>query len=66
MRNYDVYFEIFGKKMKTRVLAKNEIEAKESIKNAIKYHKVVMPNEYFNEAMDNLDIIGDFFKNRKQ
>jgi hypothetical protein len=41
MKNYDVYFEIFGKKMKVRILAENEEKAKEKVKNKIIFHKII-------------------------
>lgn len=41
MKYYDVYFEIYGKKLKTHVVAKNENEAKEFIKNKIVFHKII-------------------------
>ena len=40
MKTYAVYFEIFGKKMKTDVLANSEEEAKTAIRNKVIFHKV--------------------------
>jgi hypothetical protein len=40
MKEYRVYFEIFGKKMKTTVEAVSENQAKEMIKNRIIFHKI--------------------------
>ena len=40
LNKYTVYFELFGKKMKTDVEAKNEEHAKEIIKSKIIIHKV--------------------------
>ncbi len=40
MKEYTVYFEIFGKKMKTTVRAFNEEQAKAFVKNKIVFHKV--------------------------
>lgn len=40
MKNYKIYFEIYGKKMQTTVLAKNEHDAMDSVKNKIKFIKV--------------------------
>ena len=37
---YTVYFEIYGKKMKATIEANSEKEAKELIKNKIKFHKI--------------------------
>lgn len=42
---YTIYFEIYGKKMKTTVQARNETEAKETIKNKIKFIKIVKDND---------------------
>jgi len=41
MKPYDVYFEIFGKKMKTTVSAGTEALAKKAVRNKIKFHRVV-------------------------
>lgn len=40
-RNFKVYFEIYGKKMKTTIQADTEAEAKDIIRNKIIFHKVV-------------------------
>ena len=39
-KQYEVWFEVYGKKMKTTVLAKHEIEAKELIRKQIIFYKV--------------------------
>lgn len=39
---YTVYFEIFGKKMKTTVEAKSEEDAKYLVMGKIVWHKVVV------------------------
>jgi hypothetical protein len=39
-KQYEVWFEVYGKKMKTTVLAKHEIEAKELIRQQIIFYKV--------------------------
>jgi hypothetical protein len=39
-KQYEVWFEVYGKKMKTTVLAKHEIEAKEIIRKQIIFYKV--------------------------
>jgi hypothetical protein len=62
MRNYKVYFEIFGKKMVSNQLAKNENDAKMMVKDKIKFHKVELAKEPFNGAMDILDLINGNFK----
>ena len=50
---YDVYFEIYGKKMKATVEANSEEDAKYLVRGKIKFHKVVEIRE--------LGDIGDFF-----
>lgn len=57
MRNFDVYFEIGGKKMKTRVIAENEEGAKKEVQNKILFHKIEKPKEEFNEVMDIMEDI---------
>lgn len=54
MKTYQVYFEIYGKKLKTSVLAKNENQAKEIIKEKIVFHKITI------EPTNNNDI--DFYE----
>lgn len=55
MRDYDVYFEIFGKKLKTTVLSDSEDHAKEMVKAAIIFHKVDKSKDEFNMAVDMLE-----------
>lgn len=40
MEEYTLYFEIYGKKMKTKVFAESESEAKQKIIDKITWHKV--------------------------
>ena len=40
MKKYTVYFELFGKKMKTTVRASSKIEAQEQILSKVKFYKV--------------------------
>ena len=42
MRNFDVYFEIYGKKMKVRILAENENDAKKEVEKKIIFHKIIL------------------------
>lgn len=37
---YTVYFELFGKKMRTTVQAASKIEAQEQILSKVKFHKI--------------------------
>jgi hypothetical protein len=62
MRNFDVYFELYGKKMKARVMADNEETAKKEVQNRIIFHKVEKPKEEFNEVMDMMDKMNDILK----
>ena len=60
MKNYIVYFEIFGKKMKTTELAETMTEAKQNVINKIKWHKITeKPQDEFNQCIDILDNITD-------
>ena len=45
MKEFTVYFEIYGKKMKTTVTAESEIEARILIRNSITFHKVVLSED---------------------
>jgi len=40
MEYYDIYFEIFGKIMKTTISARSPAEAKEKIISKIKWYKI--------------------------
>ena len=55
---YTVYFEIFGKKMKTTVQAKSEEDAKYQIMGKIIWHKVTTENMYSSKEID--DLLGMF------
>jgi hypothetical protein len=39
MNTYNVYFEIFGKKMKVEIKAKSKQQAEEIVKSKIIFHK---------------------------
>jgi hypothetical protein len=62
MRNFDVYFELYGKKMKCRVMAENENDAKKEVEKKIIFHKVEKPKEEFNDCMDIFDNILNILK----
>lgn len=52
-RNYEVYFEVFGKKMKTTILAESEDDAKKKVLDKVVFHKAgIRKNDAFNESMD--------------
>jgi len=56
MKDFEVCFEIYGKKMKTTVYASNETAAKKIIMEKIIFHKVV-------EKVDDNKDIKDFMGN---
>jgi hypothetical protein len=60
---YDVYFEIYGKKMRATVQAETMTEAKQKVTNKIIFHKIVDKEptdmDNINNAMDEImDILG--------
>ena len=57
MRKYTVYFEMYGKKMKTSVMAQNIEHAKWLVTNQIVFHKVVP----IVEQQDDVEFLKDFF-----
>jgi ASC-1-like (ASCH) protein len=54
MKTYIVYFEIFGKKMKTEVKAHDPAKARQKVIDKLIFHKV--------EVKDNVGDIPDIFK----
>jgi hypothetical protein len=46
MKTYTIFFEIFGKKMKTTVEAENIEQAKIKIKEKVVFHKVEKNNTF--------------------
>jgi hypothetical protein len=52
MKSYTIWFEFFGKKMKTTVLAQNQKEAREKLLNKIIIHQVRPSDD---------DFVKDFF-----
>lgn len=62
-KNFTVYFEMFGRKMKTTVLAENEQQAKSQVFLKIKFHSVQeTKDDTFNDIMDALGNLHDFLK----
>jgi hypothetical protein len=55
MREYHVYFELYGKKMRSTVFATNEEQAKEVVREKLTFHKVEKSKSEFNEALDGID-----------
>ena len=61
MKPYDIYFEIFGKKMKTTLEANSEEDAKYRLMGKIIFHKVVVKHNPFggDETLEHLkDLFG--------
>lgn len=51
-----MFFEIYGKKMKAKVMAESPITAQEAVKNKMIFHKVVKDSkDEFNQATDMLE-----------
>lgn len=57
---HTVYFEIYGKKMKTTVEANSEAQAKAVVKSKLKIHKVVAEGDNFGLAKDIMDFLTGF------
>jgi len=67
MKNYIVYFEIFGKKMKTTEPAETMTEAKQNVIDKIKWHKITeKPQDEFNQSIDMLEDIIDILGGKKK
>ena len=41
MAEFDIYFEIYGKKLKTTITANSKNEAMQIVRNKIKFNKVI-------------------------
>ena len=53
MKNFTIYFEVYGKKLRTTIMAENEENAKQIIKDKIIFHKVEKSkDDYFNKSID--------------
>lgn len=66
MKNYNVYFELYGKKMKATILAENEQQAKQKILEKVMFHKVELkPKDEFNSIMDVFDMMDGFLNSKK-
>jgi hypothetical protein len=56
MKNYIVYFEVFGKKMKTKVLAENVGDARQKVLDKVKFYKVEEDTQDdFNDIIDMME-----------
>ena len=54
MKEYDVYFSIYGKKLKTTVLAPNEGEAMEYVRSKLLFHKITPKQDDHLEQLKNI------------
>lgn len=64
-RYHHVYFEIFGKKMKVKVMADNTAHAKKIVTEKIIFHKVEKSqSDDFNQILDTLDALHDIVKGK--
>jgi len=53
MKRYKIYFEFYGKKMSTTVMAENEFEAKNQVRNRINFLKTeTSDNDFFEYFKD--------------
>ena len=62
MKEYEIYFEVFGKKMKTKVYGENEEKAKKQVLSKVIFHKVAKAKSDFNKAADVFDNIMNILK----
>lgn len=49
---FTVYFEVGGKKLKTKVLAENEQQARKVVLDKVKFHKVEKSKDGYNSIVD--------------
>ncbi len=66
MRNYTVYFEIYGKKMKVKVPARSMTEAQDTVRNKIIFHKTVADDDEWNKAVDIMGKIDGIIKKKSK
>jgi hypothetical protein len=59
MQEHKIYFELFGKKMKTTILARSKDAAIEILKNKIIIHSVLVSNPPSDD--DIVDQLGNMF-----
>jgi hypothetical protein len=62
MKKFKVYFEIFGKKMKTSITANSREEAKQLLMKKIIFHKVELDEDFKLQDDDVLDFLKGAFK----
>lgn len=66
MKTFTIYFELYGKKMKTEVMALSERSAQEIIKQKIVFHKIVEKKDAKNYSLsDAMKAFEDIFGKTK-
>lgn len=65
MKDYNVFFEVFSKKLKVTILAKNEADAKQAVLDKIKFHKVMVADTLKNNGTDFLEDFLNGFKPKR-
>ena len=55
MEKFTVYFEIYGRKLKTDVIAMNEEQAKMHVTAKIKFFKVVKKKSSINDILNEME-----------
>ena len=66
MKNFVVYFEFYGRKMKTTVLSDTEENAKKVIKDKIIFHKIEKQKSQFNKKSDLFDSFMDILNGKNK
>jgi hypothetical protein len=67
LHEYEVYFEFFGKKMKSKVLANSIEQAKEQILDKVNFHKVeVAKYSELNDAINGINEVVDALHTMKE
>lgn len=66
MKNFVIYFEFYGRKIKTTVLSDNEENAKKVIINKINFHKIEKEDSQFNKYSDFFDNFMDIISGKKK
>lgn len=57
LKYFEVFFEIYGKKLKTTVKAHSHAEAKEIVKSKIVFHKVEVTKSPLDRILNDIDDI---------
>lgn len=68
MNKYSIYFEVYGKKLKTVVFASSEKEAKQIVLDKIIFHKIVKEknDKGFDQMTDAFDSIMSILNLKKK